>query len=194
MRLFFFKNKDFPRIIGDFTEKELNLQRYYKNPPSMNEYCIYLKLKPFVRQWLVNAFGEPVVFPAQSIENATIRLFVMQLPKDRQPDVKTEDATAIKIPDSSTKPSRLFNYMSPRGKMAVTDCIETLFNRNLWAELGNLSAVGCNTMSAIYAWCDNHGIDLDYSDTVRQRYYRMRDAYTKKGIDLRKKSRNKQTF
>ena len=46
-------------------------------------------------------------------------------------------------------------------------------------------------MTAIYAWCEKHGIDIDYADTIRQRYYRIRDQYTKKGIDLMKKTKSK---
>lgn len=46
-------------------------------------------------------------------------------------------------------------------------------------------------MTAIYAWCEKHGIDIDYADTIRQRYYRIREQYAKKGIDLMKKKKSK---
>lgn len=81
--------------------------------------------------------------------------------------------------------------MSPRGKNAIVQCCELLFNRNLWVELGDMSAIGCKTMTAIYAWCEKHGIDVEYAYTIRQRWYRLRDSYTKKGIDLMKKDRNR---
>lgn len=79
--------------------------------------------------------------------------------------------------------------MSPRGKIAVEECCEYLFKRNLWNELGDMSDIGCNLMTAIYAYCEEHGIDIIYADTVRQRYYRVRDQYSKKGINLMKKKR-----
>lgn len=157
----------------------------------MSKFCVYIELKPFVRQWLINALGNPVVFPSQSVENSTIHNFVIKLPKDKIPDIATETATAIAIPDSASKPAEYYNYLTPRGKMAVAECCEHLFKKNLWCELGDMSDIGCNLMSAIYAWCEMHGIDIDYADTIRQRYYRMREQYARKGIDLRKKTKTR---
>ena len=157
----------------------------------MSKYVLYLKLQPFVSQFLRQALGDPVVFPPQSIENSTIHTFITRLPPDKDPDVWREGMTAIAIPDSKTKPAEYYNYMTPRGKDAVAECCELLFNRCLWVELGDMSAIGCKTMTAIYAWCENHGVSVYYADTIRQRYYRIRDAYVKRGIDLRKKSRNR---
>ena len=36
-----------------------------------------------------------------------------------------------------------------------------------------------------------HGIGLDRVETVRQRYYRIREAYTKRGINLQNYERRK---
>ncbi len=157
----------------------------------MSNFCVYIKLKPFVKQWLVNALGNPVRFPSQSIENSTIHSFVIKLPKNAQPDMPGEDLTAICVPDSASKPAEYYNYLTPRGKMAVAECCEHLFRRCMWNELGDMSDLGCNMMSGIYAWCEKHGIDIDYADTIRQRYYRIREQYAKHGIDLMKKTKNR---
>lgn len=157
----------------------------------MSKYCVYIKLKPFVKQFVVNALGSPVQFPAQSIENSTIHSFVIKMPKGTEPDVASEDTTPIAIPDSTSKPAEYYNYLTPRGKLAVEECCEHLFRRCLWNELGDMSDLGCNMMTAIYAWCEKHGIDIEYADTIRQRYYRMRNQYAKKGIDLMKKTKTR---
>lgn len=157
----------------------------------MSKFCIYVKLQPFVSQFLTHSLGDPVAFPAQSVENSTIHHFIDRLPKDKMPDTAADDMTAISIPDSKTKPAETYNYLSPRGKDAIVQCCDFLFNRNLWVELGDMSAIGCKTMTAIYAWCEKHGVNIEHADTIRQRYYRMRDSYTKKGIDLRKTNRNR---
>lgn len=157
----------------------------------MSKYTIYIKLKPFVAQFLTHSLGNPVSFPPMSIENSTIHHFIDRLPKDKTPDVAADGLTAIYIPDSKTKSPEYFNYLSPRGKQAVVECCEHLFNTCMWSELGDMSTIGCKTMTAIYAWCEKHGIDIDYAYTIRQRYYRIRDNYNKKGIDLMKKTRVK---
>lgn len=159
---------------------------------NMSEFLAYIKVEPFVRQWLVNHFGDPVTFPPQSIENATIRTFLRKLPPDKIPEQMKEGEVRIRIPDSKQKPVQTFNYLGPHAKMAVAECMEDTFKRNMWAELNDMHDCGCTVYTAICAWCENHGIDLDYSDTIRQRYYRMRDAYLRRGVDLRHKKRNKE--
>ena len=49
-------------------------------------------------------------------------------------------------------------------------------------------------MTAIYAWCEQHGIAIDYADTIRQRWYRLRNAYIKNNIDLTEKNRHESPF
>ena len=180
------------KLLHIYLEKRANLLNFAAlKAIYMSNFCVYIKLKPFVKQWLVNALGNPVRFPSQSIENSTIHSFVIKLPKNAQPDVPGEDLTAICVPDSASKPAEYYNYLTPRGKMAVAECCEHLFRRCMWNELGDMSDLGCNMMSGIYAWCEKHGIDIDYADTIRQRYYRIREQYAKHGIDLMKKTKNR---
>lgn len=155
----------------------------------MTKYCVYIKLPPFVDQFLRHSLGCPVTFPSHSVENATLHCFTTRQPESESPDTGGSGLTAISIPDSKSKPSAVYNHLTPRGKLAVAECCDLLFNRCLWNELGDLNAVNCKTTTAVYAWCERHGISIDYADTIRQRYYRMRVAYAKRGIDLRRKTR-----
>ena len=63
----------------------------------------------------------------------------------------------------------------------------------MWEELGDMMArdqsVGVNKIVA--AWCEMHGIDDDYIETVRQKFYRIRKSYTTKGINLQSLTRNR---
>ena len=160
----------------------------------MSEFNVYIKLKPFVQQFIQHDFGTPAVFPDKGPENSTIHHFVMRRPEDKAPDVEDDGLTPISIPDSCTKPARYYNFLTPRGKKAVAECCEYLFKRALWKELGDMSDIGCNMMTAIYAWCEQHGISIDYADTIRQRWYRLRNAYIKNNIDLTEKNRHESNF
>ena len=161
---------------------------------SMSQFCIYIKLKPYLREWLINSLGHPVRFPDHSNENAVIRTFLQRWPAGRPVEVNYDnDYTAIYIPDSKAKPAEYYNYISNSGKKAIVGVIEDLFLQNLWSELAQLtlSSNGKGVNSHIAAWCEMHGISLDSAETVRQRYFRIRKAYTEKGIDLRNFSRKK---
>lgn len=160
----------------------------------MSQFCIYLKLKPYLKEWLINSLGEPVSFPDHSNENAVIRTFLQRRPADALVETNTNnELTAICIPNSKAKPAEYYNYLSRSGKKAITEAIEDLFLQNLWSELAQLTLIsngkGVNTHVA--AWCEMHGISLDQVETVRQKYFRMRKAYTEKGIDLRSFLRKK---
>ncbi len=157
---------------------------------SMSKFVIYLKLQPFVAQWLHHHFGNPVVFHPQSVENSTILQFTRKLPEDRQPDTAAEGLTAVCIPDNGKKDPAVYNYLGPKGKEAVVDCIERTFKLMMWSELNDMSDVGCSVLNAIDAWCEMHGIDIEYDRTILMRYNRLRHSYLKKGIDLRRKKRN----
>lgn len=151
----------------------------------MSKFVIYLKLEKYLSQWLQNSLGKPVVFPAQSNENAIIRRFTQKLPLGVLPEVESEDLTAIVIPDSKSKDPSVYNYMGRIAKKTLVSAIEDLFRMSMWNELNSLvesNAGGVNSLVA--AWCEMHGIEIDYVETVRQKYYRMRQAYTRKGIVL----------
>ena len=178
----------FPFLIGDC------VFFYYFCPTIpdfyMSKFVVYLKLKPFVAQWLHHHYGCPVQFQPHSVENSTILQFTQKLPEGRKPDVAAPGLTAICIPDNEKKDPAVFNYLGTKGKEAVVDCIERTFKLMMWSELNDMSEIGCSVLNAIDAWCEMHGIDIRYDRTILMRYNRLRNSYVKKGIDLRRKRRN----
>ena len=149
----------------------------------MSKFVIYIKLETYLHQWLTHSLGNPVVFPAQSNENATIRRFLQKLPQGEKPQLADTGLSAICIPESKAKDPSVYNYLGPLGKEAVVESIEDLFRRNLWHEMGDLAPRSRGVNGQIAAWCEMHGIGIDYIETVRQKYYRMRKAYAKRGIN-----------
>ncbi|MBE6262431.1 MAG: hypothetical protein E7104_00450 [Prevotella sp.] len=156
----------------------------------MSNYLVYLKVKPFIKQWMTTHYGNPVVFPSQSVENATIRRFLSKQPTNIEPLSGEEDDIAVCIPDSKQKPVVTYNYLGKHAKEAVVECIEDTFKTQMWKDLNDLHDCGCSILKAIQAWCEMNGIDVDYDYTIKMRYQRMRNSYLKKGIDLRNKTRN----
>lgn len=72
----------------------------------MSKFVIYLKLQPFVAQWLHHHYGDPVRFQPMSVENATILQFTQKLPAGKEPDTSVQGLTAVCIPDNEKKGSR----------------------------------------------------------------------------------------
>lgn len=152
----------------------------------MSNFVIYIPLEKYLHEWVTTHLGDPVVFPPKSNENAVIRTFLQKLPAGETPELNNGSMTAIAIPSSKAKPpAEGYTKISPHGKEAIRECIKDLFRRHLWNDINPIinANVGVNTLIA--AWCEMNGISIDRVETVRQCYYRMRDAYTKKGINLR---------
>lgn len=156
----------------------------------MSQFVVYIPLKPFISQWLKHHYGDPVKFQPKSVENSTILQFTQKLPEGSQPDMPADGLTAICIPDNEKKDPATYNYLGKKGKEAVEECIERTFKLMMWNELNDMSGIGCTILTAIDAWCEMHGIDVEYDRTILQRYCRIRNSYVKKGIDLRRKKRN----
>lgn len=158
---------------------------------TMSQFLFYLKVKPFIGQWLRYHYGDPVVFPPRSAENACIRRFVALRPKDCQPDKPSPDAVAVAIPDQSRKKVEYWNYMSRSACQALTEIIDDTFKMQLWNDLGDVSRTGCTLLTCVRAWCERNGISPDYDYTLKMRYQRMRDAHLSHGVDLRKRVKGK---
>ena len=157
----------------------------------MSDFVIYVHLEPFLKQWLLHSFQEPVSFPAQSVANATIRHFVTRQPADKPVPLKEDGDVAIRIPDSKYKKPSIFNYLTQYGHAALREHINDLFNLDLWANLSDVATNNLHIMNSIYQYCDDHNIDIEYANTIRQRFYRMRKSYEKHGIRLEKKTKKK---
>lgn len=157
----------------------------------MSQFYFYLKVKPFIGQWLRHHYGAPVVFPSRSAENACIRRFVSLRPKDWQPRKPEGDTVAVAIPDQNRKHVEYWNYMTKTAQEALVEIIDDTFKMQMWNDLNEMTRCGCTLLKCVRTWCEQNGIDPDYDYTLKMRYQRMRDSYLKHGVDLRKKEKGK---
>lgn len=155
----------------------------------MSKFVIYVELKPFIAQWAVHHFGSPVTFPPQSVGNARIISVLRRRPADAAPDVEQPGLTPVAIPYSKQKEPETWNYVTPSGKRFIAEYIESLFKDNLYGEFKEMCDQDSKLQTAAYAWCEMHGVSIDYADTIRQRFYRERERLLQCGVDMRKRRR-----
>lgn len=160
---------------------------------NMSDFVIYLRLKPFIAQYVKHHFGDPVRFDDHSVANETINSVLQRRKLNSVPETAGEGLTAICIPYSKMKDPATWNYVSNHGKQLIAEHIESLFLMNLWNEMSQMCNEHTKVQTASYAWCEMHGIDIEYADTIRMRFYREREKLQKKGIDLRKRRRAKKS-
>ena len=104
--------------------------------------------------------------------------------------IKPEEYVAVRLPESKSKPSREYCYLGPYARKAVEEMMVDLFKIDLWASLKDIADRSCRLSTLISAWCEMRGISIDYEDTVRQCFYRIRCQHTKKGLNLCLQTRN----
>lgn len=163
------------------------------------EQCTFrLNVEPAVKQFLLYHYGpEPIKFLPQSMENTIIRQHIAKRPHDA---VEDKEGVMVTVPYCSYKSPKVYNYMGTRGRSALRSCIEDNFKRCMWTELFKLLEKGVDRdgnrlslLGAIERWCRSHGIDPNEHDlSIRQRFYRIRNAYASKGISMHKIERIRQ--
>ena len=150
--------------------------------PIMSDIVIYLKLEPYLAQWLKHEHGEsPVVFPKNSAENDILELSLTLKPYLAIPNQPGDDKVPISVPYFKSKDVRSYNYLPPGGRRALARCIRTRFVIALWSDLYKFGNIGKRKQDIIWAWMEAHGIESTDTNwnTIAKIYMRKRSVYRK---------------
>lgn len=146
----------------------------------MSEYIIYLKLDPYLAQWLIHEHGgTPVAFPKNSMENDIIELGLMKKPYLALPNEPGENKVPIALPYFKSKNVRYNNYLSLKSRNALQRCIRSRFVMTLWKDLYKFGYIGKKKQDLIWAWMETHGIEATDTNfnTIAKIYLRKRNVY-----------------
>lgn len=161
----------------------------------MKNLTVYLYLEPYLQQWLRHSLGEPVRFPPQSYENHLLRNLLQRTPTINShhtiPYGRDAQCIAVVIPDNAHHRPEYYHHLSRRAHALMVRAIESLFRIHLWSDLSPIIYSHQPLNQAIDEWCEQHNIDIDYREGVRQKFYRMRRSYEAYGIILGKKKCHK---
>lgn len=147
----------------------------------MSDFYIYLKVEPYLAEWLTDTFGDPIEIIRDSPESHLLKRFLVKLPTGVQPDtcISEEFNVRVRIPCFKEKDPRTYNHLKPIAKKALVDSFESLFVKNMWSEIGKLDNCNCSITTVIYAWLEKHNMSEEHWEAIRQRYYRLRKKYFK---------------
>ena len=103
----------------------------------MSEYCVYLKMSSYLRQWFVHRHGgsNPVNLIRGSIESKLLQRATIPLPAGMLPPRQQEDEIAVCIPYSKSHDPRTYNYITDTGKNAFIARIKDDFDLDVWNHL-----------------------------------------------------------
>lgn len=150
--------------------------------PNMSDIVIYLKLDPYLAQWLTHEHGgNPVVFPKNSAENDILELGLTLKPYLAAPNEPGIDKVPISVPYFKSKDVRSYNYLPPKGRRALARCIRTRFVISMWNDLFKFGNIGKRKQDIIWTWMEAHGIEATDTNwnTIAKIYMRKRSVYRK---------------
>ena len=162
---------------------EIRPKQKQDNTEEPTYFVTYIKLEPYLAQWLVHEHGEfPLRFPRGSVENEIIELGLRPMGKKDPPDIPGEGKYPIEIPFFKFRETRNNNYLSPKAKRQLVSCLKTRFSIALWTDLYRFGNIGKQKQDLIYIWMDTH--DIDDTETnwlaISKIYSRKQDAYRKR--------------
>lgn len=150
----------------------------------MKDIIVYVRVEKYIKDWLEFHLGNPVRFPERSYENALLHSYLCKRPACCPPDRGGEGTVAVVVTDCRHRKPEYYNHLSSRGHRAMASAIDSLFRLALWSGIAPLLGTGAELNRGIDRWCREQGISFDSREAVRQKFYRMRRAYMKKGIVL----------
>lgn len=150
----------------------------------MSEYCVYLKMPSYLRQWFVHRHGggNPVTLIRGSVESKLLQRATIPQPNGVLPARQQEDEVAVYIPYSKSHDPRTYNYITETGKNALVSRIKDDFDIDVWDYLHDFGKIGKQQKDLINLFMEQRGIREDGScwDAIAKIYQRMRNVYLTK--------------
>ena len=147
----------------------------------MSNYCIYLKMPSYLRQWFIHRHGgsDPVQLIRGSIESKLLQRATVKMPDGVMPPRQQEGEVAINIPYSKSHDPRIYNYITETGKRALIQRIKDDFDLDVWEYLHDFGKVGSQQKDLIYLFMEQRGIKEDGTcwDAIAKIYQRLRKNY-----------------
>lgn len=147
----------------------------------MSNYCIYLKMPSYLRQWFIHRHGgsDPVQLIRGSIESKLLQRATVKMPENILPPRQQEGEVAICIPYSKSHDPRIYNYITETGKRALIQRIKEDFDLDVWEYLHDFGKVGTQQKDLIYLFMEQRGIKEDGTcwDAIAKIYQRLRKNY-----------------
>lgn len=147
----------------------------------MSDYCVYLKMPSYLRQWFIHRHGggNPVQLIRGSIESKLLQRATIKMPQGVMPPRQQEGEVAINIPYNKKHDPRFYNYITETGKNALISRIKEDFDIDVWEYLHDFGKVGAQQKDLIYLFMEQRGIKEDGTcwDAIAKIYQRLRKNY-----------------
>ncbi len=154
-------------------------EKQKNKPGDFSNFMVYVKMEPYLAQWVAHEHGIPIRFPRGSIENDIIELGLKIRGDDEPVDLPGEGKYAVVLPFYKHKDVMYYNHLSESSKDQLVHCLKVRFAIALWNDLYRFGHIGKKKEDLIYAWMDAH--DIDDTETnwlvISKIYSRKRRAY-----------------
>ena len=142
---------------------------------------------PYLFDWLVNKYGNPLRFPSRSPQNDLLHALVaVARPKHGNETPKMNRGVAVKVvlPNRSIHKPEYYHHLSKAAKIIFIRDLKRFFRLDLTAFVIHAATKGGLTLESLERWCMSRGIKISHRDAVKRMYYRMKKQLEEQGILL----------
>lgn len=146
----------------------------------MSQYCIYLKVPPYLDQWLRHDYWNPdtgrVEFERGSNTHSIMSRFLRRQPKHFVPG-DVSGLLPVEVPTFKGMNPDQHNYLGLDGQKALVSAIKRNFKTLIDKELSVFYSLDVSITDIIYAFMEDHCIEKTERnwEAIRQMYYRQRE-------------------
>jgi hypothetical protein len=136
---------------------------------------IYLRVKPYIRQYIESVYGNPARFRKQSYTNLLLCNLLSRAPEGAKVRCRAEGDLAIELPLYSAKNVSSYNYLSQRSERRLESHFRQMFYEHLTEEIKRARrGQKVQYQEAIYMFIERYGIDAGAFETLKKKHYRDR--------------------
>jgi len=146
------------------------------------ENTISLYVAPYIADWLVHHFGEPVRFPNGSPENVMLRYYTSKRAPEQVEHPRHTRPVRIILPDHPYKRAQYYCHLSDKNRGKFCRMLSELFKAQLWTDNVRLLTSRTEIKDGLICWCRKNGVGTQHLDTVTKIFYRARLRYQRAGL------------
>ena len=153
----------------------------------MKDITTSIVVPPYLFDWIVNKYGNPLRFPARSPHNDLLHALVAVAQLKKTPgDEERKRGMAINVvlPNRSRHKPEHYHHLSKEAKAVFVRDLKRFFRLDLVAFIVETAAKGRLTPQHLEQWCKRHGIRITHRDAVKRMYYRLKKNFEQQGILL----------
>ena len=149
-----------------------------------NRLTVFIKIKPYLKAFLISVFGEEPVFIPKNFDGLYINIFEKLLIKPNVRDIisipdNKNDYIEIILPYYPNTNINVKNFLSANSQRIIEQRIADIFWETFYHYISDLLKHNISINGAIYSFMERYNLPFDSNieDTLKKSHYRRKNKF-----------------